>query len=399
MSKKFIDGKDKYSLIFPIVLVCFSPLGIDLVLPAVKDIAQSLGTRDENSGLIVSVFVLSLGIGQVPFGKLSDHWGRRATSILGLLIFAIGAACSFAASEFSTVIVARFIQGLGASATTVCAFATIRDHSKQSEAADGFAKLTAVLNLATTTAPLLSLVPLLLFGWRSVFALYVIVSLFIMAYLYGYMPETALKQGNEHSGSKTGRVFAESSAWLPATVTIFVLSFLLSHVAIAPVILMQRLGLSSIEFGAFFTVNAVVIVIASVYVGRLTMKFGDHVMVTAGLSLVAIASGALALLGASNLLISPWLYITPVAIGSVGFSFSFGNAQALALAKFDNSVGIASGLLGSIQMCTASAISAFLVSFGATGLMFGSVFLILCAPLAMIWFKKFVRKSDSARQM
>ena len=40
----------------------------------------------------ISIFILALGLGQLPFGYLSDQLGRRPVALIGLMLFMCGSA-------------------------------------------------------------------------------------------------------------------------------------------------------------------------------------------------------------------------------------------------------------------------------------------------------------------
>src|SRR5205814_3724871 len=63
------------------------------------------------------------GILQIPYGMASDRYGRKRAIIVGLLLFALGSFIAALAADVHTVILGRAIQGAGAIAAPVTAFA------------------------------------------------------------------------------------------------------------------------------------------------------------------------------------------------------------------------------------------------------------------------------------
>jgi len=97
-------------------------LGLFLVLPVISIFASDL----ENSttffvGLVVGGYALTQMIFQVPFGIISDKFGRKKTIVVGLILFAIGSAVCAISTDIYTLIIGRFLQGSGAIAAVVTA--------------------------------------------------------------------------------------------------------------------------------------------------------------------------------------------------------------------------------------------------------------------------------------
>lgn len=353
-------------MFIPMVLILFSPLGIDLFLPALGDVASALDASRAQSQWAISAFVLALGIGQIPFGSAADRVGRRGVSLLGLGLFMVGSlVCGFAAS-IEALLAGRFLQGLGASATTVCAFTIVRDHYDGDEASAKFSWLTGALNAVPSLAPALGAVLVVSFGWRSAFAVYAALAGIGMAIAWTWQVETRRAFVSGDSGPSrffedAARILKTSRAWLPALTCIAGLSFVISYVSLAPVVLMDRLDLTPQSFGVFFGLNGLLILLFSFFVPRLNQHFGVARLIRFGILSVAVASAALLVLGLYDAITSPVLFMAPIALASIGFATSFGNAHGVAMEPFRALAGTASGILGAVQMVVASIIAALIV--------------------------------------
>ena len=65
-------------------------ISIDIILPATGLIAQSLGAQPEAGALLVGVYLVAYGLGQLFWGMIADAFGRRPAlgySLAGFLIF------------------------------------------------------------------------------------------------------------------------------------------------------------------------------------------------------------------------------------------------------------------------------------------------------------------------
>jgi len=106
-------------------------LGFYLVLPVLSTHAKSLpGSTALLTGMSVGVYGLTQFLFQVPFGHLSDRWGRKPLLTAGLLFFSLGSViCAMAGTAWALVF-GRTIQGMGVVAST--ALATLGDLTRDS---------------------------------------------------------------------------------------------------------------------------------------------------------------------------------------------------------------------------------------------------------------------------
>ena len=108
-------------------LVALGPFSLTMYQPALPAIARSLNISTAQVQLTLTVYLASFAIGQLIYGPMSDHFGRRRTLLVGLAIFVVGAVACALASSAAVLIAARVLQGLGACAGPALGRAMIRD--------------------------------------------------------------------------------------------------------------------------------------------------------------------------------------------------------------------------------------------------------------------------------
>lgn len=97
-------------------------LGMYLVLPVMSIYAATLsGATALLIGLSLGIYGFSQALFQIPFGLLSDRYGRRRVIAGGLLLFAIGSIVAAESSNVYGLILGRFLQGAGAIASALIA--------------------------------------------------------------------------------------------------------------------------------------------------------------------------------------------------------------------------------------------------------------------------------------
>ena len=100
-------------------------LGLFMFLPVFSVHAhQYAGYTPLLVGVAIGVYGLTQGVFQVPFGMLSDRFGRRPVIAAGLLVFALGGVVAALADDIWGIVIGRALQGTGAVAAAVMALAS-----------------------------------------------------------------------------------------------------------------------------------------------------------------------------------------------------------------------------------------------------------------------------------
>jgi MFS family permease len=99
-------------------------LGMFMILPVFALYAPKLeGATPALMGLAIGAYGMTQAILQIPFGLLSDRFGRKPVIAVGLLLFALGSVVAALSTSIYGVILGRAIQGAGAIAAAVMALA------------------------------------------------------------------------------------------------------------------------------------------------------------------------------------------------------------------------------------------------------------------------------------
>lgn len=97
-------------------------IGLFMVLPVFSLYAQQLTHATPTLiGLAMGIYGLSQALFQIPFGALSDRFGRKPIILFGLIIFIIGSVIAGMAHSIIPMIIGRALQGVGAVGSTILA--------------------------------------------------------------------------------------------------------------------------------------------------------------------------------------------------------------------------------------------------------------------------------------
>ena len=109
-------------------------------------------------GVAIGIYGLTQGMFQVPFGILSDRFGRRPVIAAGLVVFALGSVVAALADDIWGIVAGRALQGMGAVAAAVMALAsdlTVESHRTRVMAVIG-ASIGAAFVLALVLGPVVT---------------------------------------------------------------------------------------------------------------------------------------------------------------------------------------------------------------------------------------------------
>lgn len=337
-------------------LILLGPLGIDLYLPTIPAIAKGLNSSESLIQSTIALFILVLGIGQLIAGPLVDKYGRKPIAIIGIVLYMLGAIMAALAVSPLMFVSSRLLQGVAVCCTAVVAFSGVRDRLNGNEAARAFGFLNGTLNIVPALAPLLGGLLAEAFGWRAPFWFLALYGLLVLILIIIFLPETrpADTQPVKSLPIKNYlRILRDDRFLIFSLVNAGAMGMALTYVSLAPNVLMVGAGLSPLQFSLVFGANGFWIMAVSFFANRIIQKVGRPTCLMTGSLLMAL--GCLGLLfDLTQLSVETqhhWLvYMLPVASACAGLAFMMGPATSYALEPYANEAGVASALVGFVQM-------------------------------------------------
>jgi len=336
-------------------MVIFSPLAIDIFLPALPIMAEEFSVSMPKMQWSITVFLLSMGIGQLVSGPLADRFGRRPIAISGIVIYGISSMLSATSVSIEMFLICRVVQGFGACAIVVAAFASVRDRYNPIQSGVIYSYLSSAICCIPALAPLLGNVLTVQFGWRSnfsVMALYaVIAGVIIIFSLPETRPERITKPHKLFTLHHFIPIVMHPVFLFNATVVMISMAIIIAYVSSSPAWIMVHLGQSQQTFVFWFSLNAVLNIIGYFLAPKILIKLGVRRTIELGLITLLIAGLLMLILGEWS---NPLGFMLPVMISSVAFSLLMGVCSGQALSPFGENAGAASALLGFFQMSGAA---------------------------------------------
>ena len=342
------------------LLSAIGPFAIDMYLPALPSIGQSLGASMNAVQASLMAFFISLGIGQIIYGPLSDMYGRKLPLYFGLALFAISSIGCALAPDVQTLIVLRFVQGLGASAGMVIPRAVVRDLHTGHDAARLMSLLMLVFSVSPILAPLAGSLLIEWAGWRSVFWAVTVAGILGLALLATSLRETRPASqrvdSSVRSALKGYGILLRNGRFMGLVfIGAFGISSFFAYLANSSFILIDHYGLTPRQYSIAFAANAASFIGVSQFTGRLSARFGLVPVVkiaVAGFASVMLLLLLINMLGIARL--DLMLVMLFVGYGFLGLVVP--TTAVLALDDHGEIAGTASALMGTLQFLTGAVV-------------------------------------------
>jgi len=392
-------GKERLALAFLLSsLGILGPLNIDMYLPSFPDIATDLGARASLVQLSLTTCLIGLAVGQVIVGPISDAKGRRKPLVISLSLFALSSLFCALAPNIIVLVIARFLQGLTASAGVVLSRAVVRDVFSGKELTKFFALLMVINATAPMMAPIAGGAILLLpfASWHTIFYFLSLLGMIIVTIISLRLPETLPAEKRIPStvghSIRTMRDLIRDRSFIGYALTVGLIhggSF--AYVSGTPFVYQGIYGVSPQAFSILFGINGLAIISGSFMIGRLSGIFDEKrllrvavitaVSATTILLIMTIIKGPLA-----TLVIPIFIYMT-----SMGMILT--SSFTLAMEKQGHRAGSTSALLGLLPLLLGSFVSPLVGINETTAVPMGAT-LFLTSLIGAIAFFTLTKQRD-----
>ncbi|MGZ3766959.1 MAG: multidrug effflux MFS transporter [Mucilaginibacter sp.] len=342
-------------------LTALSPFSIDMYLPAFQDIAKSLHTTTSKVDLSLSSYFIGLAVGQLLYGPLMDRFGRKRPLYFGLSLYIAASVACFLSASVQMLIIVRFFQAIGGCAAGVASIAMVRDLFPVKDNAKVFALLFLVLGASPLLAPTAGSYLAEAFGWQSVFVvlLGIAVLIFLAVILTlpeSYKPDTSYSLKPSPIANNFLMVIRNPQFYTYAIAGSIAFCGLFAYVAGSPLVFMDVFGLSKKEYGWVFAGLSVGF-IGSSQLNSLLIKYFKSEQVVKVALMAQVVIGGVFLTGAINGWFGLMGTIVMIFLVLCCVGLTNPNTAALSMAPFSKNAGVASALLGTMQLGLGAAAS------------------------------------------
>ena len=349
-----IRPSSPWTIAYLTVLVAMGQMATGIYLPAMPSLTGYFATDGGTVALTLTVFLAGFAVAQLAYGPLCDRYGRRPVLLGGLAVFALASLGCALAPSIEWLIVARLFQAIGACSGQVLARAMGRDLY----AGPDYAKVMALVGLALAATPaagpVLGGVLEVLFGWQASFFFLFAWGVMLLAVTLIFVQET--NPAPDPHALDVGVMLRNFGALLRTrlymgyTLTLaFTFGTMFAYMTGSPFILIEQLGIRPDVFGLLAIFNVIGYAIGSFLANKLSgrvalsrmVAIGSGIVFAAGLIMLGVALAGIA--GAAAV-------IAPMMLMLIGMGLLIPSAMAGAIGPFPKIAGVASALMGFLQM-------------------------------------------------
>lgn len=334
------------------LLTTVAALTIDMSLPAIPAMVDALATTMPKGQKIVGVFIFGMALGQVPWGLASDRLGRLPVMYTGMTLFAIAATAAAFARNVELMLLARFVQGFGASSAIVLSRAVVRDVASGKDAARLMSLMTMLFTAAPVIAPTLGALLVARWGWRAPFTVIAGCGIVLLFAIRRNLVETHVPAVNVHPvrqlASSVREFFSHRQSIFGLLLIILPPAGFLSVIAVSSALAVETYGFSVQAYGLIFACAGISILAGS-GINRWLVGHLDQVQLLGlAVGLMGAAGVQLAVIAWFDAAPFWWLW-TCVCLFMFSVPFLFANATVIALDPLARVAGVASSIIGTLQ--------------------------------------------------
>lgn len=327
------------------VLGMTPPLSTDMYMPSLPKMAEYFHAAPVLVNMTMVAFFISMSVGMLVFGPLSDRSGRKKILILSLLLYVCASFCCAITMNIYFLILMRIVQGLGAGGMVSLSIAIIKDCFDGQARATALAAVQSMSVIAPIAAPVIGALIIQVSTWRTVFfvlAAIAAVSLIATIFFEESIHEDEVNKGSILDSVKRLTVVGRNinfSAFL-VSVSFFSAPFM-AYLAVASYVYEDYFGLQPTTFSIFFAINALSSILGPIVYMKINSRLSAKKTMW-GLIIIGFAAAfAMILVGS----MSPVVFLATMIPFSVVNSYIRPYSTNILLDQIEGDTGSASALL------------------------------------------------------
>lgn len=379
----------KPHLLMLILLISFGVVCSVLFVPALPSIATFFQISNQSAQMTVTLYLLGYALGQLPYGPLSNRFGRIKTLNIGIACQIIGAilcVLSYSIESFYLLLFGRFVTALGASVGLMMSFTLLNDFYSQTEAR----LLSSKMMMAFAILPGLSLAIggflCSYFSWHSCFYFLVFYGFSLLALVHFFLEEPNISRVQSLSIQNITQDFIKilknKEVILYALLMGGCTAILNIYNTISPFIAIEGLGLSESRFGMLGIVPLLGILLGSLLSNKLDKHFSVRKVIFIGI--IIAFTLALTMWFSFNYHMNEITLFLPMMFVNCGLTLVLSNASVLSSSAATDKAN-ASSIMSFVNLSIATFTMAFVQLMPqGWGTLLPSSMLIVLVVMALI---------------
>ncbi len=363
-------------------------------LPSLPAMARDFGVPIGQVQLTVTAYLAAMAAFMLVVGPWSDRVGRRRVGLITLVVFMLGSVAAWWANSITTLIVARMVQGIGASGGMVLSRSMVRDAMNDVDAARASAHLGMSIAIAPIVAPMVGGLVQQSFGWRANLLLFAVMGgVLCVGAVRGLVETLPPERRHPHGGFMSlvrGYVqLLRAKRFMANTLPVAIGALaIFAYNTQAPVLLIGDLHVSAAAFGIYGAMPPIGYVLGNFITSQIAGRVAQRRLIESGCVLIVSAGVLVAVLSAMFGPVAP-LIALPMMLFGLGNGLVMPTATLRSMSVAPTLVGSSSALSSCLRMGAGSLGSLLVVSLpvrsafgigtlvGLMGLMALAAFLLL----------------------
>lgn len=338
-------------------LAALGTLATNILLPSLATIAKSFGITTSAMGPALSGYFATFALAQLVAGPLSDRFGRRPLVLGGLALFILGTVWCTMATSLHAMVAGRIVQAIGVCAPSVLARAIARDLFEGAQLARLMSYIMVAMAAAPGFSPIVGSGLETAFGWQAAFVFVGVFGLAAGIAYVAFVGETHLQTRARLDPMSILRGYIglarDRRFIVPAPTVALIMGSLFAIFTASAAVLMDGLHFSPLGLALFFAGTVFVVFAAGMLAPRLAARVGAAPAVRVGLAIACL--GGLSMLALAAIAGHSFAaYLGPAVVFLFGMGLVNPLGTALTLSPFGDRAGLASALLGFMQMSGAA---------------------------------------------
>jgi DHA1 family bicyclomycin/chloramphenicol resistance-like MFS transporter len=351
-------------------IAAMTSLSIDMSLPTTPAIEREFSLVGGQGGLTMSLFLAGYAVTPLVGGPLADRFGRRPVLLVSLLLFAVSAFLCGLSTSFAMLLAFRLFQGCAAGVATTMPLAIVRDLLVGSAARKRISEVTTINSVMPILAPIVGTLIVRSGNWRVLFETQAIFgTALVLVLLFDFfetLPADRRRPQNPADLLHNYRYLLKERKFLGyALINGLTFACMFSFISLSPLILMQRMSVTRIEYPFLFAVIAAGTILGglgSIVLNRRATPVRLIIMLGLVIMSTASLSGAVSQIAGYHHVSA----ILPAVFATLfGFGLISPSVTLEALAPVPSLAGSASGALRAILMLFGAGISGILATYCA----------------------------------
>ena len=288
-----VKGSGVLLTVFLGFLAAMAPLSTDMYLPGLPQMTTELGVGASLIQLTLTMSMAGMAIGQLFAGPVSDHFGRKYPSAIGMAVFMLSSLGCALAPDIISLLVMRLVQGLSGAFGIVTARAVARDLYTGADLTRFFSLLMLVNGITPVLGPVVGGQILYFVSWRGVFVFLCFVGAALMLgsiRMNETLPVENRIKSMGGSFKSFGELLHDRSFLGQCLIQCFFFSAFFAYISGSSFLFQNIYGITPQEYSILFGAIGFVIVLFGLFPARLAGRVKDISMLRFALTQAFVGS-------------------------------------------------------------------------------------------------------------